>query len=154
MRSVLVCFSFVIINCFQSDVSHYKKALALIVKSEQIKEYKTKNNDFHVSPEITSFHLYAPIFEEELKIENDYSSPPHVVKLEKELLKLNEKKFGTIKIFFSEQKHDVFFAEVFISKTKKLKFKNRPVFGEAIIYMFKMESGTPSLVVVKGMHYN
>lgn len=154
MKSFFLCFTFMTLTCQTNEFFYYKQALSLVLNSNEFKKYEVKDEDYNVSSEIISFSNYSNIFSEELGVDDLLIIPSVIIKNEKELLKLNIRKCSKVKIFFSEQKNNIFFVEVFIYKKKALKYEKMPVFGTSNIYMFKIQNEITSLVAVKGMNYN
>lgn len=145
----------IIMNHQDDEIINYKNALPSILNSNDFKEYGFGDKNYYISSEIISFSNFDRFFKEELnKNTVDEAIVNEVVRSEKELLKLNARRCSKIKIFFSEQKENIFFAEVFISKRKNIKYEDRPIFGTSNIYMFKINNKKTSLITIKKMHYN
>jgi hypothetical protein len=159
MKSLFICFIVTFfstyINNKNEDVFYYKQATQLILKSSEVKKYKLKVKNYHISSEIISFSNFNSFFKDELKSDYFYEqSTEKLVKLDSTLLSLNIKKCGKLKMFFSEIKNNVFFAEIFVSKKDNLKYGDRSIFGSSNIYMFKIINENVHLVKVKTIHYN
>lgn len=159
MKSIFICFIVVIFNNYTNnhneDILYYKQAISLILKSSEAKEYKLNVKNYHISSDVINFSNFSIFFKAELK--SDYffeQNTEEVVKSESAILLLNIKKCGKLKIFFSEIKNNIFFAEIFVSKKDNLKYDNRSIFGSSNIYMFKIIDKNVSLVKVKPIHYN
>lgn len=143
------------INYQDNDIQNYKNALSLIFNSIEFKDFSSVNNSYYISSEIISFSNIEIYFKDEFKNnEENVILENEIVKINEDLVKLNKHRCGKIKIFFSEEKNDVFFAEVFIHKKKNIKYKDRPIFGISKLYMFKVINEEVYLVVIKDMHYN
>lgn len=69
------------------------------------------------------------------------------------LLELGAKKRSEIKIYFSEIKNNIFFAEVFKSPKKKIKYDQKPDFGMGLVYLFKIDGDKVTNVEVKEIAY-
>ncbi|WP_298116288.1 hypothetical protein [Flavobacterium sp.] len=158
---LLFCYFFILINTgsfinYQDiEIQNYKNALSLIFNSSEFRDYSLVNKNYYISSEIIFFSNIEIYFKDELK-NNDENVilENEIVKINEDLVKLNKHRCGKIKIFFSEQKNDVFFAEVFIHKKKNINYKDRPIFGSSKLYMFKVINKEVSIVVTKDIHYN
>lgn len=147
----LICtFLFLTIN-HQND--KYSQALTLITSSDEYKSLKISESDYIVSDEIIDFYKYGAFFNFE------YSDPLYLMQdpvkyINNNLSKLNSKKRGKVKIFFSEEKDNIFFAEFFYTKDPLFKYSDSPIFGKSYLYMFKQEENNIFLLETKTIHYN
>jgi len=142
-------------NYQDNEIVNYKNALSLILHSNEFKKYGLDDRNYNVSSEIVSFSNFDRFFKDELNKKTlDELIVNEVINSNIELVKLNTGKYGKVKIFFSEQKENVFFAEVFIYKKKSIRYKDRPIFGMSKVFMFKIDNDETSLVSIKEMHYN
>lgn len=159
MKLLLFCFFVLLNNSFVNhqdiEIVNYKKALSLVLSYNEFKEYGLSDKNYQVSSEIIRFSNFDSFFKDELnKNIIDDIVINEVIESKKQLVKLNRRKCGKLKIFFSEQKENVFFAEVFTDKKKNIEFKNRPLFGSSKVYMFKITNDEVLLITTKDMHYN
>lgn len=159
MKLFFCCFFVLLNNSFVKhqdvEIVNYKKALTLVLSSNEFKEYGLSDNNYQVSSEIIRFSNFDSFFKYELnKNITDEIFISEVIESKKQLLKLNRRKYGKVKIFFSEQKENVFFAEVFTDKKKNIEYKNRPLFGSSKVYMFKNTNEKVFLITTKDIHYN
>jgi hypothetical protein len=152
---VIVLLTNTFVNHQDDEIFNYKKGLSLVLHSNDYKKYGLSDKNYQVSSEIIAFSNFDRFFKDELNknipveiVENE------VVKLRKELLNLNLRKCGKVKVFFSEQRENIFFVEIFIDKKKNIEYKQRPIFGSSKVYMFKIRNEEISLVAVKDMYYN
>lgn len=138
-----------------SEIDNYKNALSLILHTNEYKKYDLNEKDYKVSSEVLMFSNFSRYFKEELK-ENFVGEivVNEIAKQNQDLLKLNVHRCGNVKIFFSEEKQNIFFAEVFVSKNKNLKYKDRPVFGMSKVFMFRTTNEEITLVSIKDLHHN
>ena len=144
-----------LVNCQTNMINYYKLAMPLIQNSNEFKEYGFNQNNYHVSSEIISFSNYSQLFTNKLDNGKLFEINKNEVSgLNNDLLKLNKKECGKIKMYFSEIKEGFFFVEVFVSKKKNLKYKNRPVFGLSKVYLFKVLDEKISISKIKLFHYN
>ena len=122
-----------------TPVEKYSEALNLIINSPEYQSYNVSDENYLVSEEVIAFAAFA--INNDVEIEyylETLSIKEMVVKEEKELLKLNKRKRGNIKIFFSEERDNIFFAEVFRSDNKRLsKYSRTSGFGARYLYKFK-----------------
>ncbi|MCY1510823.1 hypothetical protein D3C87_231110 [compost metagenome] len=144
---------FIPILVFSQDEIIYGKARDLIIKSKEYNEFSFGKKDYHISEEIVFFSVFSVFFDvinESTNVTND-----EILTINNNLKKLNKKKCGKIKIFYSEIKNNIFFSEVFPYKRKSLKYSKRPTFGSSYVYMFKIsEKNEVYIVDVKKIHYN
>lgn len=159
MKLLFCCFFVLLNNSFVNhqdvEIVNYKKALLLVLSSNEFKEYGLSDKNYQVSSEIIRFSNFDRFFKDELnKNITDDLVISEVFESKKQLLKLNIRKCGKIKIFFSEQKENVFFAEIFTDKKKNIEYKNRPIFGSSKVYMFKITNKEIFLITTKDIHYN
>ena len=159
MKLLLFCFFVLLNNSFINhqdiEIVNYKKALSLVLSSNEFKEYGLSDKNYQVSSQIIRFSNFDSFFKDELNINTtDDIVISEVIESKKQLLKLNKRKCGKVKIFFSEQKENVFFAEVFTEKKKNIEYKNRSFFGSSKVYMLKITNEEVSLIATKDMHYN
>ncbi|GIQ61432.1 hypothetical protein Flavo103_45670 [Flavobacterium collinsii] len=157
---LMFCFFILLIpssflNYQKNEIDNYKNAISLILHSTEYKKYGSSNKNYNVSSEVVSFSNFSRFFKEELSkdVVNEIVVN-EIVKQDLDLLKLNVRRCGKVKVFFSEEKENIFFAEVFISKNKDIKYKDRPLFGMSKVYMFKIRDEETSLVAIKELHYN
>lgn len=137
-----------------TNVEKYSEALNLIINSSEYQSYNVSDENYLVSEEVIAFAELAINTDVEYSIEV-HSLKEIVAKEEKELLKLNKRKRGNVKIFFSEERDNIFFAEVFYTtKKRSLKYSEVPSFGARYFYTFKQEKGAVKLLEVNQMHYN
>lgn len=67
-------------------------------------------------------------------------------KINKSLLDLNKKSCTRLKIYFTEQQGDIFFAELIKRSQKKDKFDDKGYFGISYMYMFKQNNQKVELI--------
>ncbi len=136
-------------------IDYYKQAMPLILNSNEFKGYGVNHNNYHVSPEIISFSNYSELFTDELSNDKSFEIDKNEVsRLENDLLKFNKRECGKVKVYFSEMKEGFFFVEVFVSKKKNLKYKDKLVFGSSQVYLFKVLNEKISISKIKLFHYN
>lgn len=137
------------------EKSTYHQALELVINSIEFKENKWRKKNCLVSSEIVSFSNFTPFFREELGNNFEYKiDTVEIVKIQDELLELNKKSDRKLKVFFSEQKNNLFFCEIFESKNKDISYNKKPVFGSSIVYMFSKRNEKITLTAVKTLNYN
>lgn len=138
-----------------NKVAYFKMSLDLIIESDEYKEINTKNCNYVISDEVLNFQVFSKFFKNELNLSNEINNDFKEVKdINKDILKLNKFKKGSVKIFFSEIKNDIFFSEIFESNRKKIKYDERPIFGISYVYMFKIKNDKIEIVTVKKLNYN
>lgn len=137
-----------------TSVEKYSEALNLIINSSEYQSYNVSDENYLVSEEVIAFAEFAINTDVEYSLEV-HSLKEIVVKKEKELLKLNKRKRGNVKIFFTEERDNIFFAEVFYTtKKRSLKYLEAPSFGARYFYTFKQKKGAVKLLEVNQTHYN
>ena len=142
------------LNYQNNEIDYYKNALLFILHSNENKKYSKSDKDYNVSSEIVTFSNFSRFFKEELNKKTvDDIVVNEIIKREPRLLMLNVRECGKVKIFFSEEKENIFFAEVFIYKNN-IKYEDRPIFGMSKVFMFKINNNRTSLVSIKNIHYN
>ncbi|GGB83571.1 hypothetical protein GCM10007424_24480 [Flavobacterium suaedae] len=142
-----------------TNVEKYSEALNLIIKSTEYQSYKIDYNisdeNYVVSEEILPFADFAIVHNMEKYIKQINYNEEFVTRTDKELLRLNKRRRGNVKIFFTEESDNLFFAQVFYTtKKRSLKYSEAPSFGARYLYTFKHEKGTITLLKVNQMHYN
>ena len=140
-------------------LDEYKGALQIITKSKEYNNLIKKSKRYNISNELIIYSKMARHFKKELLLLTPISEEQIILDIGKdnlinnELLKLNITNCSKVQIYFSEIKNDIFFAEII--KTKhKLKYHNRPHFGNSYIYMFKIDNSKVELVNSKELLYN
>ncbi|KAF2508989.1 hypothetical protein E0W72_10525 [Flavobacterium arcticum] len=129
------------------------KALGFILESEEYQSFHVNNKNYVVSEEILFFEELGMWFDMSLSI--SLINQPSVFETDEELLSLNKRKRGKVNIFFSQEKDDTFFAEIFYTiKSRVYKYSERPSFGSSYIYVFSNEKGEVKLLQVEQIHYN
>lgn len=159
MRFNIIYYSIFFITIFtfgqSNTIDLYEKSLEEVLKTEEYKELNKNGKSFYVSKEILYYDLFSRFFEKELSEKSNYNiNSEEVVNINKELLSLNKKNCGKVKVFFSEIKNSTFFTEIFIEKKKKLKYNDRTFFGNSYVFLFRIDNNNIVLVNVKEMHYN
>ena len=161
MINLNLIISFIACLSLNTDTSikKYSEALSLIIKSNEYQSYKINYGgsyeNYNVSEEILPFADYAMFYDmKKYSTEINYTEE-FVTRTEKELLKLNKRKRGNVKIFFTEENDNLFFAEVFYTMKKRaLKYSEYPGFGARYFYVFKHKEGKITLLEVSQIHYN
>ena len=154
MRLIFLCLITLLLNSQSDEMLYYKQALPIILNSAEYKEYHLGKDNYNVSPEIVSFSIFGFFFNDELKKEIiNNTNVVDVVRINNELLKLNSREKGKVKIFFSEIKDDVFFVETFVYKHKNVKHSGK-IFGRTQVYMFKIQDKFVLPIRVRELHYN
>lgn len=155
MKMILLFVVLLNIKSMNDELVYYKEAVPLILSSNEFIEYKTSNNNYNVSSQILFYSNFDLFFQDELKRESDtVFNISEVFKNENELLKLNERKCGKIKIFFTEIKDNIFFAEIFQYKKAHINYENSPFFRTSFLYMFRIENRKTTLVAIKKIQHN
>lgn len=159
MRFNIFYYSIFFITVFafgqSNTIDLYTKSLDEIFKTKEYKELNKNGKSFYVSEEILYYDLFSRFFEKELPEKSNYNiNIEEVVSKNEELLNLNKKNCGKVKIFFSEIKNNTFFTEVFIEKKKKLKYNDRTFFGSSYVFLFRIYDNNIVLIKIKEMHYN
>lgn len=131
-----------------TNIEKYSEALNLIINSSEYQSYNVNDDNYLVSEEVIAFAEFAINTDVEYSLEV-HSLKEIVVKKEKELLKLNKRKRGNVKIFFTEERDNIFFAEVFRSDKESLsKYSRTSGIGERYLYKFKHEKGAVTLLEI------
>lgn len=158
-KFIIVLSIFLVSFSIYSKLDEYKKALSIITESKEYNSLVKKRKKYNISNELITYSKMAwhfkrelsslaPISEEQIILDSDKDNL-----INDELSKLNVKNCSKVQIYFSEIKNDIFFAEII--KTKhKLKYHNRPHFGNSYIYMFKIDNLKVELVNSKELFYN
>ena len=143
----------VVLHYFEK--SSYHQALESVVDSREFKENKWRRKNCFVSSEVVSFSSFSPFFKEELGNNFEYKiDTVEIVKRQEELLELNKKSDRKLEVFFSGEKNNLFFCEIFESKNKEASYSKKPVFGSGIVYLFSKSNEKVTLIAVKTLHYN
>ncbi|TAF63628.1 MAG: hypothetical protein EAZ55_13650 [Cytophagales bacterium] len=136
------------------SLNYYNQAINII------SDYSKHKHSVYVSSDVLSFVTLGVFFKEEVSFylnlnENEYQNKDRYYVIKYNRLKLlGYKKRRRIKIYFSEQKDNIFFAEVINSPKNKLKYLERPYFGESNVFMFKIENNIVKLLKSKKILYN
>lgn len=151
--SILLLFS-ILSHYISPKVDVYIQAKNLVVESKEYAELNINRENYQVSEQLVSFLSFSKFFKSTENLAVDFDTQNEIAFINKNLLYLNQKKYGKVKIFFSEQKNNVFFAEILLDKKKKMLYSDRPAFGSSLLYMFTVSDNKVVLKEVKRMHYN
>lgn len=142
------------------NIEYYRQAKDIVINSKKIDILsKRKTKRFFVSNELPSIITMGLVYRSELKqylevTEQDLIAPSNNYILEDDrLLELGTHKRSELKIYFSEIKNNIFFAEIFKSPKKNIKYDQKPYFGMGLIYMFKIDDDKVTNVQVKEIAY-
>lgn len=161
MRNIIIlCFLLLQFTAI-AQIERYKDALDIIVKSDEYKTYTKNQKKYYVSDELIIFSKMGKMFKKQLFENNveltDYDIVINDTKnnlINKRLLDLNQKKCSKLKIYFTEQQNEIFFAELIKEKKGKAEYDKRKHFGISHMYMFKNNQGKIELLNVKQINYN
>ncbi len=154
MRSVFIIILLLIhsIVGISQGLEYYRCAIDQIKKSPDFGKYtETGTKKIQVLTEEIPFSVMAPFFYEDIKKETgiDYN----LRFLDKETKEneyfkaLSDKKRSKLKLFFSSIEDNLFTVELVYSRSARdLHYKNILVFGQSLVYLFKIENDTTFIV--------
>ena len=140
-----------------AQIGPYKDALEKITNSAEYQTHTKNRKKYHVFNEMVAFSKMGIMFQEELEKYNIKVSYGEVSEKDKNkrkrrvnLLSLNQKKQSKLKIFFTEEKQNIFFAELFEANDDNIKYDYRQPSTDSYMFMFeKLEDNTVKLIEVK-----
>lgn len=149
---LIALLPFLISTTVSDNIDPYKQAKDLIIYSKEYSELRNNKKDYHVSNEVLPFSIFSSLHE---PFDNSNFDIHHkTISINESLQTLNVRKSGKVKIFFSEQNNNTFFAEVFSYKKTKLHYSERPTFGARLLYTFTINNNKVTLLKVGQIHYN
>jgi len=161
MKKIIILCYLILPFTVVAQTEKYKKAIEIIVNSNEYKAYTNNPKGYQVSDELIVFSKMGKMFKKQLSENNVELSDYDIVnndkkknKIDKGLLDLNKKKCTKLKIYFTEQQDGIFFAELIKEKKRNLEYNSRTHFGVSHIYMFKNNQGRIELVGKKSINYN
>jgi len=125
--------------------SHYRKAIRLIIQSDEFDLLAKGSDNYSVSGELVDFFSIGGLFLEELQVHLDMDrtqiievfSASRYDQKKPSLEKLGTRKRAKVRFYLSKVEKRLFAIEMIRSKEKRFSFKNRPIFGTSYIYLFK-----------------
>lgn len=145
----------------KAQIEQYEDAVEIIISTDQYTAYTGNPKKYHVSDELIVFSKMGKMFKNQLA-ENDFELSDYDIvtdekkenTIDKSLLGLNRKKCAKLKIYFTEQRDGIFFAELIRENKRNVEYDSRTHFGTSHIYMFKNNQGSVELLSVQEINYN
>lgn len=154
MRSVFIIILLLThsIVGISQDSEYYKCAIDQIKKSPVFSKYtETGTKKIQVMPEKIPFSVMAPFFYKDIKrdtgIDYNFRYLNEETKENKSFKALSDKKRSKLKLFFSSIEDNFFIVELAYSQSARdLHYKNILMFGQSLVYLFKIENDTTFIV--------
>jgi hypothetical protein len=139
---VFVFFAFIFTVEPNQDYYHYRAAFKDVISTSEafVKSHCYCEDDFVIMKEVVPFNSMSFLFTGKLNAYTQVPAPSTDF-LSYADLRLGRKK-SRLKIFFSEERDGIFFAELFCDVKKKIvSYDDRPAFGLSHVYMFRVNQG-------------
>lgn len=160
MRKFNFLFAILIISCGHKIVpteglSNYKDAIGIILELEKSAESRIQVSKELISFDLLAFHFQKYLLKDEIEQLNfNFYDVKDVVEENIQLESLSSKLDSNVRLFFSEEKFNYFFAELFTDDNPKTSYEERPGFNYSHIYMFKIEGNSVKLVKSSTLNYD